>query len=234
MPSLLLLFLFVLDMHGNVGVDLDISPYLSAKASCDCGADVIRVMPSKAIEFTAFDTFKSMMCERDPDTGKVKCGALSDDGSAATLVSCSSVDEVVHESHELQEVTSCGTRSQGLAKRHWRVGQLVSRCGLLAGLHLVPAAVEAACQAERLADKRDCATGLTSTVICFPLETVRTRLAVAPPGEFHGMIQCARQIVAREGFGALFKVHHVRQSSDCPAYASCNCRVLRIFCSACC
>lgn len=48
--------------------------------------------------------------------------------------------------------------------------------------------------------------GLTSTIICFPLETVRTRLAVAPQGQFHGMVHCARQIVSREGFGALFKV----------------------------
>ena len=48
--------------------------------------------------------------------------------------------------------------------------------------------------------------GLTSTIICFPLETVRTRLAVAPQGQFHGMIDCARQIVSREGCGALFKV----------------------------
>ena len=38
------------------------------------------------------------------------------------------------------------------------------------------------------------AAGLTSTIICFPLETVRTRLAVAPVGEFHGMIHCARQV----------------------------------------
>ena len=34
----------------------------------------------------------------------------------------------------------------------------------------------------------------------------RTRLAVAQRGQYHGMVQCTRDIIAKEGVGALFKV----------------------------
>ena len=37
-------------------------------------ADVLRVMPSKAIEFTAFDAYKRVLGQRDPATGKYSCG----------------------------------------------------------------------------------------------------------------------------------------------------------------
>lgn len=40
-------------------------------------ADVLRVMPSKAIEFTAFDAYKKVLCRRDKATGTKTCGPLS-------------------------------------------------------------------------------------------------------------------------------------------------------------
>lgn len=40
-------------------------------------ADVLRVMPSKAIEFTAFDAYKKVLCKRDPVTGAYVPGHAS-------------------------------------------------------------------------------------------------------------------------------------------------------------
>jgi hypothetical protein len=41
--------------------------------------------------------------------------------------------------------------------------------------------------------------GVTSTVTCFPLEVLRTRLAVAPPGTYANLFEAAAKIVAADG-----------------------------------
>ena len=40
-------------------------------------ADVVRVMPSKAIEFAAFDAYKKVLCRQDPETGVYIQGSAS-------------------------------------------------------------------------------------------------------------------------------------------------------------
>lgn len=48
------------------------------------------------------------------------------------------------------------------------------------------------------------AAGVTSTVTCFPLEVLRTRLACAPPGTYSGLGGALAAIVRAEGPAALF------------------------------
>lgn len=89
-------------------------------------ADVLRVMPSKAIELMAFDAYKTVLRRRDRPAGPV-----------ATTVG-----------------------------------------GALAGL--------------------------TATLACFPLETVRTRMAIAPR-EYRSIVNCFQKTVGTRGFGALYQ-----------------------------
>ena len=48
-------------------------------------------------------------------------------------------------------------------------------------------------------------TGLTSTLAMFPLETIRTRLAVDPK-KYRNMLGAFHTIVEAEGAGALYRV----------------------------
>lgn len=58
---------------------------------------------------------------------------------------------------------------------------------------------------ERGAHGAVCGAGLASTVACFPLETVRTRLAVEP-GAYRGIWDCLSVLTRTSGFGGLYKV----------------------------
>lgn len=48
------------------------------------------------------------------------------------------------------------------------------------------------------------AAGVTSTITCFPLEVLRTRLACAEPGKYANIIAAAVSIVRVEGLKALY------------------------------
>ena len=54
-------------------------------------ADVLRVMPSKAIEFTAFDAYKKVLCKRDPVTGMYSYGHGSSALAGGAAGACVSV-----------------------------------------------------------------------------------------------------------------------------------------------
>ena len=160
------------------------------------------------------------MCHRDPDTGRVTCGMLRATTSCL-LASMSPVTLGIRMASWLcaraeplspWEHDRC-IFSQVPPERHWQAAQQVSQPDVSACPSRSLAAPSACIRSSVLLLNlcRPRFAGLTSTIICFPLETVRTRLAVAPQGQFHGMIHCARQIVSREGFGSLFKVqrHHL-------------------------
>eukprot|EP00850_Spirogloea_muscicola_P019414 SM000190S04850 [mRNA] locus=s190:84684:86417:- [translate_table: standard] len=49
------------------------------------------------------------------------------------------------------------------------------------------------------------AAGITATLICFPMDTVRTRMVAHTGAASLGLVQCVRQIVGREGVLALYK-----------------------------
>ncbi|KAK9814714.1 hypothetical protein WJX72_010326 [[Myrmecia] bisecta] len=95
-------------------------------------ADVIRVMPSKAIELAAFDAFKAILMKKNPKTGR-------QNGNGAFLT------------------------------------------GVAGG-----------------------AAGVTATIAMFPLETVRTRLAMNN-GEYGSILHAMSTILREEGFGAFYR-----------------------------
>lgn len=47
--------------------------------------------------------------------------------------------------------------------------------------------------------------GAASCIVIYPLEVVKTRLAVASPGLYEGVLHCMRHTVEREGVAALYK-----------------------------
>ena len=47
--------------------------------------------------------------------------------------------------------------------------------------------------------------GAASCIVIYPLEVVKTRLAVASPGLYDGVLHCMRQTVRAEGLPALYK-----------------------------
>lgn len=47
-------------------------------------------------------------------------------------------------------------------------------------------------------------SGLSMTVVCYPLEITRARLALAPHGTYCGIGDCIRKISVNEGFTALY------------------------------
>ena len=49
------------------------------------------------------------------------------------------------------------------------------------------------------------AAGVAMWSIAIPPDTVKSRLQGAPAGTYTGFMDCARQLVAKDGFGALFK-----------------------------
>ncbi len=49
------------------------------------------------------------------------------------------------------------------------------------------------------------AAGAASCVAIYPLEVAKTRLGIAAPGTYSGILHCMRHTVAREGAGALYK-----------------------------
>lgn len=59
---------------------------------------------------------------------------------------------------------------------------------------------------------RICASPPCSTTICFPLETVRTRMAVSRKGAYSGIADCFRKTVLDKGPGALYRVWEILNS----------------------
>jgi len=108
--------------------------------------DVLRVMPSKAIELAAFDGFKRLFA-------RVPLSLPHEGGPNYRLQSVPQQDRTVGPSATMM-------------------------AGALAGL--------------------------ASTVACFPLETVRTRLAVEP-GAYRGIWDCLSVLTRTSGFGGLYK-----------------------------
>lgn len=47
--------------------------------------------------------------------------------------------------------------------------------------------------------------GATSQAIIYPLELVKTRLAVCKPGIYSGIVDCARQVLAQEGIKSFYR-----------------------------
>ena len=47
--------------------------------------------------------------------------------------------------------------------------------------------------------------GAIGQVAVYPLEICKTRLAIAAPGVYAGLVDCLRSVVQREGMGALYK-----------------------------
>mmetsp|Transcript_14047 Transcript_14047/g.19492 ORF Transcript_14047/g.19492 Transcript_14047/m.19492 type:complete len:613 (+) Transcript_14047:315-2153(+) len=47
--------------------------------------------------------------------------------------------------------------------------------------------------------------GITAQTCIYPLEIVKTRLAVSKPGTYNGITHCLFKIIRKEGFGALYK-----------------------------
>lgn len=48
-------------------------------------------------------------------------------------------------------------------------------------------------------------SGAVAQTIIYPLEVVKTRLAVAPPRTYHGILDCLVKTAAKEGFPSLYR-----------------------------
>lgn len=47
--------------------------------------------------------------------------------------------------------------------------------------------------------------GATTQATIYPLEILKTRIAVSPKGTYNGILDCWRSIVKSEGFAAMYK-----------------------------
>ena len=148
-------------------------------------ADVLRTMPSKAIELASFDMYKKTLGRLRPGGSSAHPGGFAT-GFAGALAGA----------HTYQHTSSYPPHAH---VQPYRPPGFVASVGESSGT-LGAASISGCAEAEG-----HLFVGLTSTLAMFPLETIRTRLAVDPK-KYRNMLGAFQTVVEAEGIGALYRV----------------------------
>ena len=148
-------------------------------------ADVLRTMPSKAIELASFDMYKKTLGRLRPGGSSAHPGGFAT-GFAGALAGA----------HSYQRTCSYPPHAH---VQPYRPPRFAGSEGESSGT-LGAASLSGCAEAEG-----HLFAGLTSTLAMFPLETIRTRLAVDPK-KYRNMLGAFQTVVEAEGVGALYRV----------------------------
>mmetsp|Transcript_19727 Transcript_19727/g.62746 ORF Transcript_19727/g.62746 Transcript_19727/m.62746 type:complete len:409 (+) Transcript_19727:263-1489(+) len=187
------------------------------------GADVIRTVPSKAIQLAAFDTYKRILSKKNKETGKLECSPLMTTVSGAVAGVTSTI--VCFPLEVLRTRLACGDqytglmnavmtifKDEGIKAFYSGVGPSVMGVIPYAGFNL--AAYDSMKKAYLLTNKVEAVphgwslifgavAGVSAATVTFPLEVVRRRMMMG--SKYKGTIDALVRITKEEGGGVLFK-----------------------------